>query len=202
MPTQQQYRRRQSRPATLLTRINPDRQGNDSQNGEQEEEDSDLNTQGFNGGPSEPTEEEVEAGNEWGTQHLTRLGTPDRRFLENRALTEEDIGIVNYRRANSSRVVNGIHVTEDGTPDRRYKENRALTDEDIEILKAQLILQKHGIQKNEISPTAILARHASSDAVTQTRMEAQNQTKASGTRQRVEARPVQHKAVANGSRRR
>lgn len=200
MTITQQYRRRQSRPATLLN-IHRNEVANQEVEEREEEE-----TQGHDVGPSEPTEEEVEEtsnqNNEWGTPHLTRLGVPDRRFLENRALTEEDVGLTfKQRRANSGMVINGIHVTADGAPDRRYKENRALTDEDIEILKAELILQKHGVKKEEISPMAILARHAA-NAPTQ-KMPAQQPVTESGTRPKVTVRrpSVQQKAAAGGRRR-
>jgi hypothetical protein len=212
---QQQYRRRQSQPATLLTRLPSIRRMEEVQNNQEEVDQEEEQLDGGYSGPSEPTEEEVEASNqqnEWGTDHVTRTGTPDRRFKENRALTEQDVGGGNYRRATVGRVVDGIHVTEDGAPDRRFKENRALTDEDIEIRKAELILAKHGILKPEISPTAILASHAPSNAPTQTRLVAQQPrqesplarvARASSTRTKAAA---QHKgpakATANGSRRR
>eukprot|EP00697_Spironema_sp_BW2_P012449 gnl/Spiro4/28698_TR14197_c0_g3_i1.p2 gnl/Spiro4/28698_TR14197_c0_g3~~gnl/Spiro4/28698_TR14197_c0_g3_i1.p2 ORF type:complete len:215 (-),score=14.45 gnl/Spiro4/28698_TR14197_c0_g3_i1:4785-5429(-) len=207
---QQQYRRRQSRPATLLTRLPSVRRMEEVQNNQEEVEQEEELDGGYSG-PSEPTEEEVEAGNqnEWGTDHVTRTGAPDRRFKEHRALTEEDVGGGNYRRATVGRVVDGIHVTEDGAPDRRFKENRALTDEDIEIRKAELILAKHGILKPEISPTAILASHAPSNAPTQTRLVAQQPrqesplarvARASSTRTKAAQHKGPAKATANGSR--
>jgi hypothetical protein len=210
---QQQYRRRQSQPATLLTRLPSVRRMEEVQGNQEEVEQEEQELDGAYGGPSEPSEGEVEAGNtnEWGTDHVTRTGTPDRRFKENRALTEEDVGQANYRRATVGRVVDGIHVTEDGAPDRRFKENRALTDEDIEIRKAELILAKHGILKPEISPTAILASHAPSNAPTQTRLVAQPRqesplarvARASSTRTKAATQKgPAAKATANGSGRR
>lgn len=217
MVIQQQYRRRQSRPATLLTQLpSVRRMGEVNQEEEFEEEEFEEEVGGngaYNAGPSEPTEGEVEAGNaenEWGTDHITRTGVPDRRFKENRALTEADVGQTQYRKASVGRVVNGVHVTEDGIPDRRFKENRALSDEEIEIRRAELILAKHGITKNQISPQAILASHAPrpepSEAVTQTRMQAQGESplqrvaRASGTRHKAsQAKPT---ARAAGSKRR
>ncbi len=208
---QQPYRRRASRPATLLTRLPSVRRMEDLNNQVQEEEVEEVERNGgYNVGPSEPTEEEVEAGNsenEWGTDHITRTGVPDRRFKENRALTESDVGQTQYRKATVGRMVNGVHVTDDGTPDRRFKENRALTDEDIEIRKAELILAKHGITKNQISPQAILASHAPppSEAITQVRMPAQGESplarvaRASGTRHKASQ---QKPAKAAGGKRR
>lgn len=209
MPTAHPYRRR-SRPATLLTRIPGFAQQRpaDVEDSEVQEEGTEENiAQNGNGishaGPSEPTEEEVESGNnsdsDWDTNHLTRLGVPDRRFLENRALTEDDIGL-NYRRASTGRVVNGVHVTEDGAPDRRFKENRSLSDDDVELMKAELILSKHGVSREEISPTEILARHASSDSIpTQPRMPATHAATISGTRKKVASRASTQSQKATGT---
>lgn len=218
--SQQQYRRRQSRPATLLTRLPSVRRMEEVRpDQEVEGEVEEVEQEEMSAGPSEPSEEEVEAGNaenEWGTDHVTRTGTPDRRFKENRALTEEDVGQVQYRRATVGRVVDGIHVTEDGAPDRRFKENRALTDEDIEIRKAELILAKHGITKSQVSPQAILASHApneivSSTAPTQTRMAAQRdesplarvaRTSSTRTKAAAHQKASQKSTGTNGTKRR
>lgn len=195
MFTLQQYRRHQSRPATLLTSLPFLRRLEEANQNNQEIENN-------YGGPSDPTEEEMEGGTrEWGIDHVTMAGTPDRRFKEYRSMTEADVGGGNYRRTTVGRLVAGVHVTAEGAPDRRFKENRALTDEDIEILKAELVLAKHGI-KSEISPTAILASHAPINAPTQIRLVAPLRqesplarvVRASSTRHKA----VHHKTAATG----
>lgn len=187
--TQRSMRRHSSRPATLLN-IKRKEAPKDIEEEEEEIEEETPETEGF----SEPTEEEVM---DWNTDHLTKIGTPDRRFKENRALTEEDVSTSLYRRASSGSIVDGIHVTSDGTPDRRYKENRALSDEEVEIRKAEIILAKHGLTRNEISPTAILARHAPSSQRAQAMSE-----RPSGTRQRTQVPPAMPQKAAGGQRRR
>lgn len=68
------------------------------------------------------------------TDHVTKDGTPDRRFAENRALPEPP------KRRDSV----GVHRTKNGAPDRRYLENQHMSSRQAEIERAKFILQGNG----------------------------------------------------------
>lgn len=78
------------------------------------------------------------------SNHFTKNGKPDRRYKGQRDLPDEQVINPGYRRASTAHVVQGVHVTKDGSPDRRYKENRTISDEEAEVMKARLILKRHG----------------------------------------------------------
>lgn len=75
------------------------------------------------------------------TDHLTKMGMPDRRFKGQRDLPEESVINPAYRRpAQPFQDEEGIHRTRDGKPDRRFLENRAMPEDEAKVRQAEYFL--------------------------------------------------------------
>lgn len=71
--------------------------------------------------------------------HLTKLGTPDRRFKGNRELPPPP-QYQTARRMGPFQDENGRIITKDGKPDRRFKGQRDISDQEAAVLQAEFVL--------------------------------------------------------------
>lgn len=80
-------------------------------------------------------------------EHLTKIGTPDRRFKGQRDLPDPVLN-PNYQKPTKTMQFDaeGHLLTKDGKPDRRFKGAREMSDEEVEIAQAKWILEQKGIK--------------------------------------------------------
>lgn len=76
--------------------------------------------------------------------HMSKDGTPDRRFQGQRDLPDETKEVnPNYTAAQPGGITaDGTHITTDGKPDQRFKENRGLTEAEIKAKQIQTLQQQ------------------------------------------------------------
>lgn len=84
------------------------------------------------------------------SNHMTKNGTPDRRYKGQRDLPESEVVNPDYRHATTASVVTeGFHATKAGKPDRRFLENRALSEDEAEVMMAEHILNSKGKDRSQ-----------------------------------------------------
>jgi len=83
------------------------------------------------------------------SQHLTKFGKKDRRFLGQRDIPpEETVVNPNYVHPKTGGVIGETHITQLGKPDMRFRENRNRPQEEVLADWAENVYEQFGRQRH------------------------------------------------------